>query len=140
MQATRYLALVGVLAALAGAMVAFASGVVEAGKAAQTLVEGGAPLMSLVQLMDKLLVASGLLVFAFALYELFVGALVLPKWLVIEDLDGLKAKLAGVLVLAMVVSFYERLPGHGDAVATLYEGGGVALVIGALVLYLRLGR
>ena len=45
-----------------------------------------------VQIIDAFLIASGLLIFALGLYELFVGDIDLPAWLVIKDLDSLKAE------------------------------------------------
>ena len=65
--------------------------------------------VGLVQVIDGFLIAAGLLIFALGLYELFIGDIELPQWLVIQDLDALKAKLAGIIVMVIAVTFLERL-------------------------------
>ena len=70
--------------------------------------------VGLVQVMDGFLIAAGLLIFSLGLYELFIGEIELPAWLVIQDLDSLKAKLAGVIVMVMAVTFLERLESTTD--------------------------
>src|SRR4051794_10618366 len=109
--ATRHLALVGVVFGIGAAATAFGWGayrtVVLVGRLVHGEVEGMA--FGLVQLMDSFLIGAGLLIFALGLQELFVGELALPAWLVIRDLDELKAKLAGIVTMVMAVSFLERL-------------------------------
>lgn len=140
--ATRYIAIIGVVFGLVAALAAFGWGsyktIAVVGQLAHGQLDGMA--VSLVAVMDAFLIASGLLIFALGLYELFIGDIALPGWLVIRDLDALKAKVAGIVILAMAVSFLERLETHAEPRDVLFSGIAVALVSGALVLLTRLGK
>ena len=133
----RYLALAGVVFSLVAALAAFAWGglktVLLLTKLGHADVEGMA--VGLVQIMDAFLIGAGLLILAFGLYELFVGDMEqLPAWLNIKELDALKAKLAGVIVMVMAVTFLERLESStGDPRGIMEAGIGAALVSGVLV-------
>ena len=137
----RYLALAGVVFGLIGALAAFTWAGLKTAmlviKLGHGEVEGIA--VSEVQLMDGLLIASGLLILAFGLYELFVGELELPGWLTIKDLDALKGKLAGIIVIVMAVAFLERLESP-DSRNLLESGIGTALVSATLVWMSRKKR
>ncbi len=63
----------------------------------------------LIELIDSFLIAIALFVFAAGIYELFIGKTNLPEWAVPHDLQELKDKLGGVIVLVMVVKFLEHL-------------------------------
>jgi uncharacterized membrane protein YqhA len=130
----RYLALAGVFFGLLAALTAFVWGglktVLIVIKLAHGELDGMA--IGLVQIMDGFLIAAGLLIFALGMYELFIGEIELPGWLVIKDLDSLKAKLAGVIVMVIAVSFLERLEGN-DTRGLLEAGVGAALVSAVLV-------
>jgi len=132
---TRYLALAGVVFGLIAALAAFVWGglktVLLVIKLAHGEVDGMA--VSLVQVMDGFLIASGLLILALGLYELFIGEIELPQWLVLHDLDALKAKLAGVIVMVIAVTFLERLEANTDARGVLEAGIGASLVSAVLV-------
>jgi uncharacterized membrane protein YqhA len=65
---------------------------------------------------DLYLIAIVLLIFSFGLYELFISEetfankkIKLPKILAIGSLDELKDKLAKVIVMVLVVSFFQRV-------------------------------
>jgi uncharacterized membrane protein YqhA len=95
---------------------------------------------------DLVLVGATLLVTAAGLYELFVarpGAgqhpAFLPRWLVMRDLNDLKARIVSMLVLVAAVSFVEAVVDLQEGVGVLYLGAAVALVIGALTLFSRFG-
>lgn len=88
---------------------------------------------------DLYLVAVVLFVMSIGLYQLFVGRLKLPESLVIDTLEELKDKLIGVIVVALGVLFLGEA-GHasiaGQSALNLLElGGGIALVIAALALF-----
>ncbi|MDB4964376.1 MAG: putative rane protein YqhA [Myxococcales bacterium] len=133
--ASRYLALIGVLFGLVATLAAFGWGGYKTVALVIHLVQGEMTGMAvaLVQVMDAFLIAAGLLIFSLGLYELFVGHTELPEWLVIQDLDALKSKLAGIVVLVMAVSFLERLETHEDARDIFYTGIGVAVVSAAMI-------
>lgn len=132
---TRYLALVGVFFGLLATLAAFAWGSIKTIllviKLAHGELEGMA--VGLVQIMDGFLIAAGLLIFSLGLYELFVGEIELPGWLVIKDLDALKAKLAGVIAIVMAVTFLERLENLENVRGLLEAGVSTALVSAVLV-------
>ena len=132
---TRYLALVGVFFGLLATLAAFAWGGIKTILLVIKLAHGDLEGMAvgLVQIMDGFLIAAGLLIFSLGLYELFVGEIELPGWLVIKDLDALKAKLAGVIAIVMAVAFLERLENLENARGLLEAGVGVALVSAVLV-------
>jgi len=90
--------------------------------------------------MDIFLVATALLFFAVALYELFLGDLDLPAWLNVKNLDGLKAKLGSVAILIMAITFVERLIKWEKAQDTLFFGLAVAAVSLALVAFSHFGK
>ena len=132
---SRYLAIVGVLFSLVAALAAYGWGAI---KTVQLLVhlshgELDGMAVGLVQIMDGFLIASGLLIFGLGLYELFVGAIALPQWLVFHDFETLKSRLAGVIVMVMAVAFLERLENGGDGRGLLEAGVGVAVVSAVLV-------
>ncbi len=132
---TRYLALIGVLFGWVASLAAFVWGAIKTIKVVIALATGHFEGMAvaLVGVIDAFLIASGLLIFALGLYELFIGALALPEWLVIHNLDELKGKLAGVITMVMAVSFLERLETIGDPREILYTGIAVALVSATMI-------
>jgi uncharacterized membrane protein YqhA len=135
----RYLALAGVVFGLVAALAAFTWGGVKTVLLVIKLGHGelDGMAMGLVQIMDGFLIAAGLLIFALGLYELFVGDIALPQWLIIKDLDALKGRLAGVLVMVLAVAFLERLENAGETRGILEAGIGVALVSAVLVWMAR---
>jgi uncharacterized membrane protein YqhA len=135
----RYLALAGVVFGLVAALAAFTWGGVKTVLLVIKLGHGelDGMAMGLVQIMDGFLIASGLLIFSLGLYELFVGEIALPQWLIIKDLDALKGRLAGVLVMVLAVAFLERLENAGESRGILEAGIGVALVSAVLVWMAR---
>jgi uncharacterized membrane protein YqhA len=95
---------------------------------------------------DLFLVGATLLIAAIGFYELFISRIdvggaraSMPNWLVMRDLNDLKARVVSMLVLVAAVSFVDVVvdfPGGRDI---LFLGGAVALVIGALTAFLRFG-
>lgn len=94
---------------------------------------------------DLFLIGATTLIAGIGLYELFVGRLragrvpALPGWLVMRDLNDLKARVIAMIVLVASVSFVEAVVDEGDGLRVLEIGGAVALVIAALTAFLRLG-
>ena len=132
---TRYLALAGVVFGLLAALAAFVWGGVKTVLLILKLAHGDFDGMTvaLVQLMEGFLLAAGLLIFALGLYELFIGDIELPQWLIFHDIDELKAKLVGVIVMVMAVAFLERLENSSDGRGLGEAGVSVALVAAVLV-------
>jgi uncharacterized membrane protein YqhA len=92
---------------------------------------------SFVQVMDIFLIAAALYIFTVALYELFIGDLNLPAWLVIHNFDELKTLLSNLVILILAVSFAKLFLERKEAVDTLLYGAAVGLVAYVLILYRR---
>jgi uncharacterized membrane protein YqhA len=137
--ASRYLAFIGVMFGVVAAVAAFAWGGYKTVDVVVRLVQGHTDAMAvaLVQIMDAFLIASGLLILSLGLYELFVGEVKLPEWLVVHDFDALKTKIAGVIILVIAVTFLEGMATHENARDILYLGAAAAAVISSLVWYSR---
>jgi uncharacterized membrane protein YqhA len=93
---------------------------------------------------DLFLIGATLLISAVGLYELFIGeidrgpATRLPGWLEMRDLNDLKGRVIAMIVLVVSVSFVEVVVDAPSGRQALELGGGVALVIVALTVFLRL--
>ncbi|OOZ41398.1 hypothetical protein BOW53_03890 [Solemya pervernicosa gill symbiont] len=96
-----------------------------------------------VEIIDGYLLATVLLIFALGLYELFIskidqaeGSENSSNILLIHSLDDLKARLAKVILMILVVKFFEHAIGmpFKTPIDLLYLAGGIALI--GLALYL----
>lgn len=92
-------------------------------------------IIELIPVMDIFLIATALLIFALGMYELFIGKLDLPEWLVIQDLHDLKSKLGSVIILVMAVAFLENLVHWKNGLETLMFAGAIALVSAAIIAF-----
>jgi len=90
-----------------------------------------------VEVVDGYLLATFMLIFALGMYELFVsdidearGSKTSSKILVIESLDDLKARLAKVVLMILIVTLFEEALKMKMATTLdlLYLGGAIALV------------
>ena len=96
-----------------------------------------------VEIVDGYLMATVMLIFALGLYELFIGNIEAAKEsetasnvLIITNLDDLKARLAKVILMILIVRFFEfaikiKIT---NALDLLYLGAGIALIGVALFL------
>lgn len=97
----------------------------------------------IVEVVDGYLLATVMLIFSLGLYELFIsdideahGSKASSKILVIENLDDLKARLAKVILMILIVTLFEhalKMDMH-TPLDLLYLGGSIALI--GLALYL----
>ncbi|MBA3873495.1 MAG: YqhA family protein, partial [Anaerolineae bacterium] len=92
-------------------------------------------IVSFVQLMDIFLLVAVLYIFTVAMYELFIGELELPKWLVIHNFDELKTILSNLIILIGAVSFLKYFLERNDPASTLLYGLAFGIVAYVLVLY-----
>ncbi|HIJ21708.1 MAG: YqhA family protein [Gammaproteobacteria bacterium] len=97
----------------------------------------------IVEIVDGYLLATVLLIFALGLYELFIGEIDAAQGdqtssniLLIKSLDDLKARLAKVILMILIVKFFEHTVSMEFATPLdlLYMAGGIALI--GLSLYL----
>jgi uncharacterized membrane protein YqhA len=139
----RWVALLGVVCSVAGAVLAFVLAFYQMAHVSGLLLtsETSHAGLQLVQVMDRLLIGSALLLFAFGLYDLFIGPLHnMPSQLEVHGLDDLKSKLASVVVLVLGITFLERLLSGEAGTALLEEALSISLVAGVLVAFSRLAR
>ncbi len=154
---SRLVVLVAVLASLATALAVFYIATVDAWYLIAHLGDYASPALSaaarsdmraesiahVVEVIDGYLLATVLLIFALGLYELFIspldparGSRHFSRVLFIRNLDDLKSRLGKVVLMILIVKFFE----HGiemrfdNATDLLAFAGGIALV--GLALYL----
>ncbi|MDP9425319.1 MAG: YqhA family protein [Actinomycetota bacterium] len=101
---------------------------------------------AIVKAVDGYLIASILIIFALGLYELFVSKLdaaerseIIPRLLLIRNLDELKERIASVVLLVLVIEFFQRALQleYERPLDLLYFATGVLLVNAALYLGTR---
>ena len=94
---------------------------------------------------DLFLIGATLLISAVGFYELFVREIQfgqetrIPAWLEMRDLNDLKGRIIAMIVLVLSVSFTEVVVDAATGRHALELGGGIALVIAALTVFLRFG-
>ncbi len=116
---------------VATAMVDTARGGTLSPKLAKVLAVG------LIEAVDIFLIAIVAQIIGLGLYRLFVDPeLPLPAWLKISDLDDLKSHLVSSVIAVLAVLFMREAVGWDGERDLLRFGGALALVIGALILYL----
>jgi uncharacterized membrane protein YqhA len=144
LEKSRYLSIFGVLALLVAAVTAFAWGIFQTVHAvvlvAQSLGADPGITVSLIEIVDSFLIATALLIFSVSLYELFIGDVDVPEWMVAHDLYDLKTKLSSMIVLVMGVKFLGKLVEVEDYDNLLKFGTAVALVSAALIAFGYFGR
>src|SRR3989304_3054827 len=129
---SRYLILIAVFASLITSVMAFLWGAYKTFTVLSHLIHaigGGAHGIGgeLIAVMDTFFIATALYIFAVGLYELFIADLELPEWLNIHNMHDLKAKLSGVIILVMAVTFLEHLVHWQDAAGNPMFGRGRAI-------------
>ncbi len=97
-----------------------------------------------VEAIDGYLFATVLIIFSIGLYELFIDKIdpvslkndSRPNWLKITSIDDLKSSLGKVILMILIVSFFEHSFSlhYTDALELLYLGLSILLVSGALFL------
>lgn len=86
-----------------------------------------------VELTDLFLVGTVLYIVALGLYELFVDAgIPVPAWLHVDNLDDLKSKLVGVIIVLLGVNFLVAVVDWEGGEDIIWFGGAIGLVILAL--------
>jgi uncharacterized membrane protein YqhA len=142
------LAIIPVVMLVLAALGAFAYGVAVFIYAFRSIVRHPFPVGSHIGLflldIDLFLIGATLLISAIGFYELFIKeihrskAARLPAWLEMRDLNDLKNRVIAMIVLVVAVSFVEEALDSSSGLQVLELGGGFALVIIALTVFLRL--
>jgi uncharacterized membrane protein YqhA len=100
-------------------------------KGAKTLV------LAAIELVDLFLLATVMYVIAAGLYELFIDdTLPLPDWLEIHNLEDLKSKLIGVVVVVLGVLFLGQVIAWDGQRQLLGYGAAIAFIVAALTYFL----
>ena len=89
--------------------------------------------VELLQVLDLYLIGTVLTITAVGLYELFIGDVTLPDWLVIRSLSDLKTKIVEVIVLVIGIKFVEKLVTAKEPIDVLWYGLGSAVVMAVLI-------
>ena len=136
---SRYLPIISVFGMLFGSVAALFLGVMKTVKVVETALvsyqESEPTLYTLFEALDCFLVATALIVVAISLYELFIGGLEVPDWMLVSDLTELKAKFTFVIIPVMAVKFVQKILNYENAVDTFYYGAAIALVAFALTAF-----
>ncbi len=144
LEKSRYLVLLAVISTLSASAATFVWGVYKTGVVLVEMITLGgkstAMTISLIELMDKFLIAVGLYIFAIGMYELFIGDLDVPAWLTVHDLHEIKSRLSSIVILVMAVVFLERLVAWQDPQGTLFFAIGIALMTAALIAFSWFGE
>lgn len=154
---TRFIVLTAVITSLLAAFAMFFMATVDAYYMITHLAEYASPQLDsaarkvlhaetvthVVEIVDGYLLATVLLIFAFGLYELFISKIGVAvgdqsssNVLLITSLDDLKARLAKVVLMILIVSFFEHAISmqFSRPLDLLYLAGGIALI--GLAIYL----
>jgi len=129
---SRYLALIGVCGLLVCTIMAFGLGVYKTFRTVVAIVlqesKDDFALILLFDCLDSFLVATAMLVISVSLYELFIGKLKVPDWMLVRNLSELKAKFTFVIIPVMAVKFLQKLLASAEGLQILYYGIAVGVV------------
>ncbi len=144
LEKSKYLAIIGVISLLIASLAAFVWGTLKTVTATLLVIQSAGRdagiTIELIEVVDSFLIATAILIFATSLYELFIGTLELPGWMLAHDLYELKSKLSSMIVLVMAVKFLEKLLELKDAEALLQTGIATALVSAVLIAFGYFGK
>jgi uncharacterized membrane protein YqhA len=136
----RYLVIIAVVGVMVQAVVTYGWAAYQTFDFCRDLLVDGAAddeqtIVQLLQVLDLYLIGTVLLITAIGLYELFIGSVELPTWLVITTLSDLKTKLVEVIVLVLGIKFLEKAVTAADAQDVFWYGLGTAAVAAVLIAW-----
>lgn len=146
---TRFIVMVPVLGLLVSSVALVILGAVETvhviGSAITPVGQGGASLketlVGFIEIADLFLLAVVIYIIALGLFELFIDSdIELPGWLQFNDLDDLKYRLLGVVVVVLAVLFLGRAIQTTEAQDLFWVGAATASVIASLALFMKSGH
>ena len=144
LEKSRYLALIGIIPLLVASVAAFIWGLVQTVQVVilgfSTLGMDKALILGFLLIVDIFLIAITLLIFAISLYELFIGEINTPRWMVADSLNDLKTKLSSMMILVLAIKFLEIFMKGGNAQDMFWLGLAVALVSGVLIAFGYFGK
>lgn len=143
---TRYIVLIGVVGLVLASLAEFILALTETGSLVfYVATHLGDPTLEVrevqfIRLVDGFLVATGLLIFALGLYEIFFRPLNLPEALKFTTIGQLKTSLASIISLTLAVTFLTIVQEGEEPMTVLLKGLAIAAVIAVLVLFSRSGE
>ncbi len=144
LEKSRYLALVGVISLLVAAVAAFAWGTLKTVHAVMLVVESlgkdAAITIGFIEIIDSFLIATAILIFTVSLYELFIGEINVPEWMLAHNLYELKTKLSSMVVLVMGVKFLQKLVDVKNTTELMQTGIAIAVVSAVLIAFGYFGK
>ncbi len=144
LEKSRYLAIIGVISLLIAALAAFVWGTLKTVSATLLVIQSAGRdagiTIELIEIVDSFLIATAILIFAASLYELFIGELNLPDWMLAHNLYDLKGKLSSMIVLVMAVKFLGKLQEIKDTEALLQTGLAISVVSAVLIAFGYFGK
>jgi uncharacterized membrane protein YqhA len=144
LERSRYLAIIGVLCLLLASLAAFAWGALKTYNVLILIVSSlgtdKAIAIKLIEIVDAFLVATAILIVTVSLYELFIGEINVPEWMLAHSLYELKGKLSSMIVLVMAVKFLEMFMEAKDANELLLRAAAVTLVSAMLIAFGYFGK
>ena len=144
LEKSRYLAVIGVISLLIAALAAFAWGTLKTIHAVMLVIESlgadAAITIEFIEIVDSFLIATAILIFTVSLYELFVGEINVPEWMLAHNLYELKTKLSSMVVLVMGVKFLQKLIEVKDAAELMQTGIAITIVSAVLIAFGYFGK
>jgi uncharacterized membrane protein YqhA len=144
LEKSRYLAIVGVISLLLASVAAFAWGALKTVRVVMLVISSfGADAgitVEFIEIVDSFLIATAILIFTVSLYELFIGEINVPEWMLAHDLYELKTKLSSMIVLVMAVKFLQKLIDTKDANELLLRGLATAVMSAVLIAFGYFGK
>ena len=144
LERSRYLTLIGIFSLLVASFTAFAWGTIKTVTTTLLVIRSlgtdSSITIELIEIIDIFLISTTILIFAASLYELFIGKLDLPEWMLAHNLYELKNKLSSMIVLVMAVKFLQKLIDIKDGTELLQRGIAVAVVSAALIAFGYFGK
>ena len=137
---TRFAVVVPAIASIIGALLLMTIGSIEMVSAVvnsittETTLKGS--IVDVLIAVDAILLGTVLLVIGYGLYELFIDPeLKVPVWLRVRDLDDLKSKLIGVVVVIVAVAFVGLFVDSPRAAEVLSYGLGAGALVAGLAVF-----
>ena len=139
LEKSRYLAIIGVISLLIASVAAFAWGTFKTVHTVLLVIAslGADPAITIefIEIVDSFLIATAILIFTVSLYELFIGEINVPEWMLAHNLYELKGKLSSMVVLVMGVKFLQTLFEVKDASELMQSGIAIAIVSAVLIAF-----
>lgn len=142
--ASRFIALFAIVGTAISALAVFIYGAVFVFIAVWDAITGGRPsedglkhlTLQLVESTDAFLLGTVLYIVSIGFFQLFIDSdLNIPGWMRITDLDQLKSKLVGVIVVLLSVTFLGKVSNWQSGTEIAYLGAAIALVVVALAYF-----